>query len=58
MFKHRVLFILLSISFLLLTGCSRGPSDKEIITALKVDEVVKSRKTVIPVKAGIQNLLK
>jgi len=25
---------------------------------LKIDEVVKSRKTVIPVKAGIQNLLK
>jgi len=25
---------------------------------LKNDEVVKSRKTVIPVKAGIQNLLK
>ncbi len=25
---------------------------------LKFDEVVKSRKTVIPVKAGIQNLLK
>ncbi len=25
---------------------------------VKIDEVVKSRKTVIPVKAGIQNLLK
>jgi hypothetical protein len=25
---------------------------------VKFDEVVKSRKTVIPVKAGIQNLLK
>jgi hypothetical protein len=29
-----------------------------MLNYLNLDEVVKSRKTVIPVKAGIQNLLK